>query len=596
MKKYTLLFVFVLLTVFGLCAENNRTALVIGNGAYTHFPVLSNPRREAIDMKNALQRLGFEVILVLDGTEDQILDAISDFEFKLHQKGGLALFHYGGHGVQVDGGNYIIPVDADIPDERRVKSRAVEVEEIIAALDASGSRTNIIILDACRDNPLPGGSRSGTRGLAVVGNQPPDSIIVYSADAGTTAQDGLFTPTLLKYMETPGLEFYDLLRQVRRDVRTASGGRQRTGDYNQLESDIYLAGMGNSPSRTPGFQAEAVKYGTIKVSVKENGTVYMDGTRMGTVIAGGTATLTNIPVGRHSIEVRYSGNTERKSITVSENSPVLAAFTYTTPVETPDISDGLTMVRGGSYTRNINSEASTVTVKNFYMSRYEVTVGDFRKFVNDTGYVTAAENVAGSFVHNGTKWENTRDASWKNPYYNQTENHPVTCINWHDAVKYCNWLSEQKGLTPAYTINGNNVSWNTGANGYRLPTEAEWEYAARGGASGNNTTYAGSDSIDSVGWIKPNSSGSPHPVGQKQANELGLYDMSGNMTEWCWDWNGDLPAGNQYNPIGPDTGTHRVVHGGNWRDSEYYSKVAVRYRFLPIFRNSYTGFRLVRNH
>ena len=203
MKKYIVLLFILLITISAVFAQN-KTALVIGNGAYVHFSRLSNPRNEAISMKNALQRIGFEVILVLDGSEDDILDALGRFEDKLKRRGGLAFFHYGGHGVQVDGRNYIIPVNADIPDERRVRSRAVEVDEIIGAMDASGSKTNIIILDACRDNPLPGGSRSGTRGLSVVERQPPDSIVVYSAAAGTTAQDGVFTPILLKYLETPG--------------------------------------------------------------------------------------------------------------------------------------------------------------------------------------------------------------------------------------------------------------------------------------------------------------------------------------------------------------------------------------------------------
>lgn len=246
MKKIILFFSVVLLITFPLSGEN-KTALIIGNGTYTHFPVLMNPVSEARNMSNALKRLGFEVIQLENGTEDQILDAISDFEHKLKQRGGLALFHYGGHGVQVNGTNYIIPVDADIPDARRVKTRAVEVEEVIAALDASGSKTNIVIIDACRDNPLPGGNRSGTRGLAAIANQPSDSIIVYSADAGTVAQDGLFTPTVLKYIETPDLEFYDLLKKVRIEVRIASGGNQKTGEYNQLESDIFLAGK-STPS------------------------------------------------------------------------------------------------------------------------------------------------------------------------------------------------------------------------------------------------------------------------------------------------------------------------------------------------------------
>jgi uncharacterized caspase-like protein len=181
-------------------AAESRTALVIGNSDYHHFPTLDRPRQEAKAMEESLDRLGFEVITVIDGSREAIFDSLYRFEEKLRAKGGLALFHYGGHGVQVDGVNYLIPVDADIPDERRVRTRAVNIDEVIGTLEMAGSKTNIIILDACRDNPLPRASRSASRGLASVTKQPPDSIIVYAADAGTTARDGLFTPTLLKYI------------------------------------------------------------------------------------------------------------------------------------------------------------------------------------------------------------------------------------------------------------------------------------------------------------------------------------------------------------------------------------------------------------
>jgi len=222
--------------------DSARTALIVANAAYEFFPPLATPVPEATALGTTLTRLGFDVTLVANATQEELLDALIAFESKLRERGGLALFHYGGHGVQVDGYNYMIPVDADIPDERRVRTRAVQVDEVIASLEMSGSNTNVVILDACRDNPLPRASRSAARGLSTVTRQPPDSIIVYSAEAGTTAQDGIFTPTLIRYLEEPGLRFTDILRMVRRDVREATNGAQRPGAYDQLETEIYLAG------------------------------------------------------------------------------------------------------------------------------------------------------------------------------------------------------------------------------------------------------------------------------------------------------------------------------------------------------------------
>ena len=122
-------------------------------------------------------------------------------------------------------------------------------------------------------------------------------------------------------------------------------------------------------------------------------------------------------------------------------------------------------------------------------------------------------------------------------------NRPVILLNWYDAVKYCNWLSEQEGFTPVYEINGTNVSWNQSARGYRLPTEAEWEYAARGGSQSQGYKYAGSNDVDEVAWYWINAEYTSHPVKGKKANELGLYDMSGNVLEWCWDWYGGYSSG-----------------------------------------------------
>lgn len=240
-----------LIGAVGLSAQENKTALVIGNGAYEDFPQLDNPVDEAEQMAAALERIGFKVILLKDATQDEMLEGLMNFEYELKNRKGLALFHYGGHGVQVSGSNYLIPIDANIPNERLVRSRTMDVDEFIGTMEITGAETNIIILDACRNNPLPGQERSGTRGLAAVGNPPPNSIIVYSADAGATAQDGLFTPTLLKYIETPGMELNDILRNVRRDVSDATGGKQRTGEYDQLVTEVYLAGPIENPDLNP---------------------------------------------------------------------------------------------------------------------------------------------------------------------------------------------------------------------------------------------------------------------------------------------------------------------------------------------------------
>ncbi len=506
--KRSILVIFIILIVLIPAFAQNKTALVIGNGSYRHFSSLGRPYGEAVAMGDALRRLGFDVTLLLNGTRIQMDDALIDFEEKLKRRGGLALFHFGGHGIQVDGANYLIPVDANIPDERRVRSRALDVDEVIGAMDASGTRTNIVILDACRDNPLPAVSRStNSRGLAIVGQQPPDSIIVYSAAAGSIAQDGLFTPTLLKYLETPDLEFSDMLRKVRTDVRAASGGVQRTGDYNQLESEIFLAGRSgdSSPSSVPARVERPDDAGENMVFVR-----------------GGTFRMGSI-----------SGDDDEKPV-------------------------------------------HSVTLSDFWMGKYEVTQGEWRDVI-------------------GTSIRQQRDKT--NPDWSMAgegNNHPMYFVSWEEAVEYCNALSRREGLTLCYSGSGSNIQCNFNANGYRLPTEAEWEYAARGGSSSRSTTYAGSNTISGVAWYSDNSGNQIHPVGGKQSNELGIYDMTGNVWEWCWDRYVRYGSGSQRDPAGPSSGSNRVERGGSWSINTSHCRVANRNLDTPTDRYGDLGFRVVR--
>ena len=168
------------------------------------------------------------------------------------------------------------------------------------------------------------------------------------------------------------------------------------------------------------------------------------------------------------------------------------------------------------------------------------------------------------------------------------------CISWYDAVEYCNWLSKKERLTPAYNISGKDVTWNRSANGYRLPTEGEWEYAARGGNKGMGYIFAGSNDVDEVGWYYDNSGGKTHPVGWKKPNELGIYDMSGNVGEWVWDWYGSYSYTSQTDPTGPYSGSDRVGRGGSWNNNADNLRSANRNNNDPSNSNNNLGFRLVR--
>ncbi|GHU22904.1 hypothetical protein FACS1894172_07700 [Spirochaetia bacterium] len=177
-----------------------------------------------------------------------------------------------------------------------------------------------------------------------------------------------------------------------------------------------------------------------------------------------------------------------------------------------------------------------------------------------------------------------------NPSHFKGNNLPVENVSWYDAIEYCNARSRKEGLTPAYSGSGASISWNRNANGYRLPTEAEWEYACRAGTS---TPYSSGSSVDSVGWDWGNSGGETHPVGTKQANAWGLHDMHGNVWEWCWDWYGDYSTSSQTDPTGAASGTNRVLRGGSWFNIARYLRSANRGYYTPTSRYYNLGFRVV---
>ncbi|MBW7872830.1 MAG: SUMF1/EgtB/PvdO family nonheme iron enzyme [Ignavibacteria bacterium] len=271
---------------------------------------------------------------------------------------------------------------------------------------------------------------------------------------------------------------------------------------------------------------------------------------------------------------------------------------------------GMVFVQGGTFTMGCTSEQGDdcwynekpthqVIVNNFYIGKYEVTVGMFSEFIEATGYKTDADKDGGSLIWTGSELKETAGVNWRCDVNGKRRpesenNHPVIHVSWNDAVSFCNWLSDREGLQRAYSGSGDNITCNFSSNGYRLPTEAEWEYAARGGKQTKNYKYSGSDNTGAVAWYDGNSGDKTHAVGLKQPNEIGIYDMSGNVYEWCWDWKGDYTSPRQTNPKGPSSGTSRVLRGGSWGYSARNCRVAVRYYIMPGNRDSSSGFRLAR--
>lgn len=216
----------------------------------------------------------------------------------------------------------------------------------------------------------------------------------------------------------------------------------------------------------------------------------------------------------------------------------------------------------GSEDGKINEKpVHSVTVSSFFIGRYPVTQKEWMVIMES------------------------------NPSHFKGDNKPIENVSWYEAVEFCNKLSEKEGFIPVYAINGTNVSCNWQANGYRLPTEAEWEYAARGGNQSKGYTYSGSKNLNEVGWYNNNSDSETKNIGFKSPNQLGVYDMSGNVAEWCWDWYEEYNC-SSLNPHGASEGHCRVIRGGNYSSYDFYCRITRRSSSSPNNRSDVIGIRL----
>jgi formylglycine-generating enzyme required for sulfatase activity len=491
-----LLSVFAMLILAAPALAEPRIALVIGNSKYSgDLPKLANPANDADLMATTLKGLGFDVQRVQDADLTRMKRAIIDFGTKLQNAGGSAvgLFYYAGHGVQIAGENYLVPVNANIQKAADAELEAVDAQSILKQMEFAGNALNIIILDACRNNPLSRGMRSADQGLARM-DAPMGSFIAYSTAPGATAADGNgknspYTMALAKAMKKPGIPIEEAFRDARVEVIAATQKEQIPWESSSLTGAF---------SFNPGARAAET---TEMASAAPQAP------------APAPAPAEPAPAARTPDPAKPTGK-----VAMCKDCPEMVSIPAGSfMMGSPDSEDDRNEREGPRTKMNIRA---------FSMGKYPVTRGQFAEFIQATGYKPAKRCWAE--VSHG-KWDVSSKANWNNPSFRQTDRDPVVCVNWNDAMAYVEWLSQATGKH------------------YRLPSEAEWEYAARAGTT--TSRIWGDDADDACayanaadtqvkkeyGWkdVVDCDDGYLYtsPVGKFKPNKFGLYDMMGNARQ-----------------------------------------------------------------
>lgn len=386
-------------------SQEAKNALLIANGDYSEIKSLSQPVPEGEELKAALESIGFSVMFVKNANRDEMFDSLLEFKNKTKNAGGIAFFHYGGHAVQIDGKNYLIPVNSKIDDEEQIRYRCVELDEV---MDSMIGESNVVVLDSCRNDPFPNGRHRGgdSRGLAAVSRKPKNSIIVYSAEAGETAQDGVYTPALTKRITEKGASLTRVLMKVRNDVFLQTQEKQLPGEYGQLLAPIYLAGKPESENSSENYSF----LGFISVSVITPCAVYIDDEYKSDIGEFGSSVL-NVPAGRHKVKVIYDDKkTEEREILVKDSDTEKVEFNYLSDAEKERCYN-----RGKDYFHGKNN-----AVQNYERAVY------YYRLAAEAGYADAQNSLGYCYEKGyGVEKDKKLALSW---YLKSAENGNVTAM------------------------------------------------------------------------------------------------------------------------------------------------------------------------
>jgi formylglycine-generating enzyme required for sulfatase activity len=644
-------------------------ALVIGQSEYTNdWPRLPGVKDDVRAVESLFKEQGFAVETLENASGPGLRDGIEGF---LNRHGRTAdtriVIYYAGHGATLTlaGGNkmgYIVPVGAPLPDRDRAGflRSALAMNQFQTWAEQYDCKHILFIFDSC----FSGTVFSPVRELPPVIKENISLHVrqfITSGDENETVPDkSVFRTQLVAALRDGeadgdrdgyvsgtelGMFLHNTVVNYSNKTQNPQYGKIRNPSLDKGDF-IFAVGKsrpaekeppGPAPEPHTGGVTVTAHTGKIKVTSEIPGMVLIGGKETGTRIkAQGSVTIANVSAGLTEVAVREdSGALAVRSVLVRRWRTVKALIQRPLPANMVEIPGG-TFTRGSPESEpgrdSDEGPQHEVTVGSFYMGRYEVTAGEFRRFVNETGYKTTAETDGGGLVSKGGKWVYDVKYNWKNPGFAQNDTQPAVYVSWYDAVEYCNWRSRAEGLAPAYRIDKSRkdpdnraptehedvwrndrirwtVTWDRAANGYRLPTEAEWEYACRAGTvtrywSGNEEESLAGKANAADQTMKEKYSGDwtavnirdgyaeTSPAGRFAPNPWGLYDMHGNVWEWCWDWYGDYPSAAQADPAGPDTGADRVGRGGSWNSYGQYLRSANRSYGAPSDRDDLLGFRL----
>ncbi len=561
----------------------NRLALVIGNSAYAGINYLANPVNDAHDLAKVLTKLGFKVIHKDNLNRKQMKEVIRQFSKQLAHKQEVGLFYYSGHGIQHQGVNYLIPIGAkdslkaefDLPDE------TVTVDYVFRAMKTASNQVNLLILDACRNPPhfvktLYKGEMIAP-GLASQ-RIPSGSLIAYAAAPGAVASSGVgqrnspYVKHLMERIQVPNLPITEALRQVRVNV---------IKETNRIQQPEYVSALNDPFSFNP--QTEAARQTEQQRLAHQTEQAQREQQRLQAEqqrLARQTEQTQREQQRLRAEQQRLADQTEQtqreqqRLQRLRAKQQRLARQTEQQRYEETDtpgkvfrdrLRDGgvgpeMVWIAAGRFKMgNIQGGGDSdekpvhwVSLNKFAMSKYEVTFAEYDKFAEATGR------------------KKPSDHGWGRG------NRPVIDVSWHDATAYAKWLSQQTGQQ------------------YRLPTEAEWEYAAR---AGTTTKYwwgnqIGSNKANCWNSVCGDSFKHTAPVGSFAPNPFGLYDTVGNVWEWTCSEYESKYTGKEQRCV--KSAGRFAVRGASWFSGARGARSAYRFRDSPTTRNGSGGGRLAR--